>query len=329
MQPHIRLRRLRSHGAMRDLVQEHRLSLNDLVQPLFITAGQKQKIPLTSMPGQFRFGLDELLKEVEELIELGLSCVALFPVIDIKLKTKEAEESINPHGLLPTAIRELKKHFPDLLVMTDVAMDPYSSDGHDGYWNDKTKKVENDKTLDILAAMALVQAQAGADILGPSDMMDHRVGFIRQALDKNGLYDVAIMSYTAKYCSAFYGPFREALDSAPQEGDKRTYQMNPANIREAILEAKLDEEEGADILMVKPGLAYLDVLRALRHNSSLPLAVYNVSGEYAMIKSAAARGLIDENRVVSEILLSFKRAGANVILTYFAKDEAQKIRNSL
>ena len=327
MHPHIRPRRLRSHGAIRDLVQEHRLFLSDLIQPIFITAGQKQKIPLASMPGQFRFSLDELLREVEELIELGLSCVSLFPILTPELKTKKAEESCNPHGLLPTAIRELKKHFPDLLVMTDVAMDPYSSDGHDGYWNDKTRKIENDKTLDILALMALIQAQAGADILGPSDMMDHRVRFIRRALDKNGFYDVAIMSYTAKYCSAFYGPFREALDSAPQKGDKKTYQMNPANIREAVLEAKLDEAEGADILMVKPGLPYLDVLRELRHNTSLPLAVYNVSGEYSMVKAAAARGFIDENRVVSEILLSFKRAGANVILTYFAKDEAQKIRD--
>ena len=327
MKPHIRPRRLRSHGAIRDLVQEHRLFLSDLVQPLFIIAGQKQKIPLASMPGQFRFSLDKLLNEVEELIELGLSCVSLFPILTPDLKTKEAEESYNPHGLVPTAVRGLKKHFPDLLVMTDVAMDPYSSDGHDGYWNDKTRKIDNDKTLDILARMALVQAQAGADILGPSDMMDHRVGFIRRALDKNGFYDVAIMSYTSKYCSAFYGPFREALNSAPLKGDKKTYQMNPGNIREAVLEAKLDESEGADILMVKPGLAYLDVLRELRHKTSLPLAVYNVSGEYSMVKAAAARGFIDENHVVSEILLSFKRAGANVILTYFAKDEAQKIRD--
>ena len=318
-----RPRRYRSSAAMRGLVQEHQVSPNNLVYPLFITEGSKQRQAIAGMPGQFRLSIDELLIEVKELIGLGIYTVALFPAIDEKLKTKDAQEALNPQGLFPTAIAELKKNFPQMLVISDVAMDPYSSDGHDGYLDDRTGKILNHKTLEILANMALVQAKAGADVLGPSDMMDHRVGFIRHALDENGLEDTAIMSYTAKYCSAFYGPFREALGSAPRKGDKKTYQMNPANAQEAILEAKLDEQEGADILMVKPGLPYLDVLKELRRTTTLPLATYSVSGEYAMVKMAAAQGLLDEGQAVNEMLLCFKRAGASIIVTYFAKDWAK------
>ena len=321
----IRPRRRRAHEGMRKLVQECHISRDDLVQPLFVVDGKRQRQAIATMPGQYRLSIDQLLLEVGELSELGISAVALFPVIDHKLKTKDAAEALNPHGLFPTAIGELKRQFPHMLLITDVAMDPYSSDGHDGYLDEKTGKILNDETLEILAAMALVQAKAGADILGPSDMMDRRVEVIRQALDKSDFTDAAIMSYTAKYCSAFYGPFRDALDSAPRAGDKKTYQMNPANVREAVLEAQLDEREGADIIMVKPGLPYLDVLRELRSASTLPLASYNVSGEYAMIKAAAAGGMLDEARAVEEMLLCFKRAGADLIFTYFAKEQAQRI----
>lgn len=322
----IRPRRCRSHVAIRGLVREHRVFLDDLVQPLFVTAGERQRRAISSMPGQYYLSVDELLKEAGELLELGLSAVALFPVLEDDLKTPNAREAINPRGLLPTVIGELKRYFPQLLLITDVAMDPYSSDGHDGLVDRKTGKILNDETLEILAKMALVQANAGADIVAPSDMMDHRVGSIRQALDREGFQDVAIMSYTAKYCSAFYGPFREALGSAPRSGDKKTYQMDPGNLREAVREAQLDQWEGADLLMVKPGLPYLDVLRELRRNTPLSLAVYNVSGEYVMIKAAAAQGFLDESRVVDEIFLGFKRAGADVIVSYFAKQWANEHR---
>jgi porphobilinogen synthase len=254
-------------------------------------------------------------------MDLGITTFDIFPALDDKLKDKKATESVNKNGLYLSTIREIKKQLPEAVVMTDVAMDPYSSDGHDGYVKDG--QIMNDETLQILAEMAVAQAEAGADIIGPSDMMDGRVGFIREALDEYGFLDVSIMSYTAKYASAFYGPFRDALDSAPKFGDKKTYQMNPANSREALLEAELDFEEGADFLMVKPALSYLDIIKLLSDRFDIPIAAYNVSGEYAMVKAAAAKGWIDGDRVRDEILLSIKRAGATVILTYFAKEFAK------
>ena len=272
------------------------------------------------MPGIYTWSTDLLLKEIEACMKLGLSAFCLFPSIENTLKDKKATEGLNKKGLYPSAIREIKKRFPEAVIMTDVAMDPYSSDGHDGLV--KNGKILNDETLEILAKMALVQAEAGADIIGPSDMMDGRVGAIREALDENGFTETSIMSYTAKYASAFYGPFRDALSSAPKFGDKKTYQMDPSNIKEAILEADLDMNEGADFLMVKPALSYLDVIKTLSENFNLPIAAYNVSGEYAMVKAAAQKKWIDGDKVRDEILLSIKRAGASVILTYFAKEFA-------
>jgi porphobilinogen synthase len=272
------------------------------------------------MPGIYRRSVNLILKEIEECMKLGITAFDLFPSLSDKLKDKRATESLNKKGLYLTAIREIKKNFPEATVMTDVAMDPYSSDGHDGLV--VSGKIVNDDTLPILAKMAVAQADAGADIVGPSDMMDGRVGFIRSALDQAGFTDVSIMSYTAKYASGFYGPFRDALHSAPKFGDKKTYQMDAANSREALLEAELDVNEGADFLMVKPALSYLDIIKLLNDNFNLPVAAYNVSGEYAMVKAAAAKGWIDGARVRDEILLSIKRAGASVILTYFAKEFA-------
>ena len=316
-----RPRRNLKNQSIRNLVQENWLSVNDLIFPLFVIDGKKKKTEVHSMPGIFRLSPDLLLKEIEECLKLGISTFDIFPGLSDKLKDKKATESLNEKGLYLSTIRLIKKELPEAIIMTDVAMDPYSSDGHDGFV--KNGKILNDETLEILAKMALAQAEAGADIIGPSDMMDGRVGHIREALDKKGFTDVSIMSYTAKYASAFYGPFRDALDSAPKFGDKKTYQMNPANSREALLEAELDTREGADFLMVKPALSYLDIIHLLKENCSLPIAAYNVSGEYAMVKAAAAKGWIDGDRVRDEILLSMKRAGASVILTYFAKEFAK------
>lgn len=276
-----RPRRNRINSSIRSLVQENHLRVDDLIAPLFIIEGKNQKVPVDSMPGQFRFSIDQLVEKVSTLQKLGIKCVSLFPALDDSLKDSKGSESLNPDGLFQRAIKEVKNACPEILVMTDVALDPYSSDGHDGIVDAKTGEILNDETLEVLAKMAINQANAGSDIIGPSDMMDGRVGFIRKALDENGHKNVGIMSYAAKYCSSFYGPFRDALDSAPKSGDKKTYQMSFANVREALREAKLDEEEGADILMVKPGLPYLDVIRALRESSTLPIAAYNVSGEYA------------------------------------------------
>jgi porphobilinogen synthase len=303
------------------MIQENEVKVTDLIFPMFLTEGKNKKSEILSMPGINRLSTDLLLKEIESCLKLGLTTFCLFPSINDKLKDKKATESLNKKGLYPAAIREIKKRFPEAIVMTDVAMDPYSSDGHDGYVKDG--KILNDETLEILAKMALVQAEAGADIIGPSDMMDGRVGYIREVLDDNNFRDVSIMSYTAKYASGFYGPFRDALDSAPKFGDKKTYQMNPANSKEALLEADLDMNEGADFLMVKPALSYLDVIKLLNDNFNLPIAAYNVSGEYAMVKAAAQKKWIDGDKVRDEILLSIKRAGASVILTYFAKEFAQ------
>ena len=315
-----RPRRNRKNSVIRNLVQENSVTVNDLIFPLFLIEGKNKKTQVSSMPGIFRLSQDLLLKEIESCMKLGIMSFDIFPSLNDKLKDKKATESLNKKGLYPSTIREIKKRFPEAVIMTDVAMDPYSSDGHDGYV--KNGKILNDETLEILAKMALIQAEAGADIIGPSDMMDGRVGYIREALDDAGFTDVSIMSYTAKYASAFYGPFRDALDSAPKFGDKKTYQMDPANSKEALLEADLDAAEGADFLMVKPALSYLDVIKSLSDNFTLPIAAYNVSGEYAMIKAAAAKKWIDGDKVRDEILLSMKRAGASVILTYFAKEFA-------
>ncbi|HXB41609.1 MAG TPA: porphobilinogen synthase [Bacteroidia bacterium] len=317
-----RPRRNRKSQVIRDLVQENTLSVNDFIFPLFLIDGKNKKTEVKSMPGIFRFSRDLLLKEIESCMKLGLKTFALFPNIEEKLKDKTATESWNKKGIYLKAIGEIKKKFPEAIIMSDVAMDPYSSDGHDGIV--KKGEILNDATLEILARMSVAQAEAGAAIVGPSDMMDGRVGFIREALDDEGFNNVSIMAYTAKYASAFYGPFRDALDSAPKFGDKKTYQMNPANSKEALLEAELDFSEGADFLMVKPALSYLDVIKLLNDNFTLPIAAYNVSGEYAMVKAAAAKGWIDRDKIRDEILLSIKRAGAKIILTYFAKEWALK-----
>lgn len=321
-----RPRRNRQNEVIRSMVRENSLSADNLIAPLFVVDGKNQRIPIKSMPGQFRLSIDELVKESKELYALGVKCVAIFPAIDDKLKTPDAKEAFNKDGLNARAIRAVKEALPSMLVMGDIALDPYSSEGHDGLVDPKTGEILNDPTLEVLAKQALCEAEAGADIIGPSDMMDGRVGFIRKALDGSKFHNTLIMSYTAKYASAYYGPFREALDSAPKKGDKKTYQMDPGNSTEALREAELDSEEGADILMVKPGLPYLDIIYRLKEKSTLPIAAYNVSGEYAMVKAAAANGWIDNDKVVLETLLCFRRAGADIILTYFAKEAASLIQ---
>ncbi|AKD02971.1 porphobilinogen synthase [Pontibacter korlensis] len=319
-----RPRRNRQTEAIRNLVQETTLGVNDFILPLFVIEGQNQQVEVASMPGINRFSIDKLQDEIASNIELGIKAFAPFPSIPEQLKDKYATESHNPEGLYARAIREIKKNFPDVVIFSDIAMDPYSSDGHDGIV--ENGEILNDETLEVLGRMALAQAQAGADVVAPSDMMDGRVAHIRHVLDENGYQKVGIMSYTAKYASAFYGPFRDALSSAPKMGDKKTYQMNTANSREALLEAELDIAEGADYLMVKPALAYLDIIKLLRENSHLPIAAYNVSGEYAMVKAAAEKGWIDGEKAMLESLLSIKRAGADIILSYFAKEFAQYLR---
>lgn len=316
-----RPRRNRQSAVIRDMVQETRLSVTDFILPVFILEGKNVRSEVVSMPGIYRLSLDLLLDEIQECVDLGIKTFDLFPNLPESRKDKYATESYNPDGLYLQAVRAVKDRFPEVMVMTDVAMDPYSSDGHDGIV--ENGKILNDETLEVLGKMTLAQAQAGANIIGPSDMMDGRVGYLRQVLDEGGFHDVAIMSYAAKYASAFYGPFRDALNSAPKFGDKKTYQMNPANSREALIEAQLDYEEGADFLMVKPALAYLDIIKLLDDNFHLPIAAYNVSGEYAMIKAAAQNGWLDGERAMMESLMAIKRAGANVILTYFAKEAAR------
>jgi porphobilinogen synthase len=321
-----RPRRNRQNEVIRSMVRESYLSPDHFIAPLFVIEGKNQIIPIKSMPGHSRLSIDELVKEAKELYSLGVKCVALFPAIDDKLKTPDAREAYNRDGLNARAIRAVKESVPGMLVMGDIALDPYSSDGHDGLVNPKTGEIMNDPSLEVLAKQALCEAEAGADIIGPSDMMDGRVGYIRMALDDSNHHNKLIMSYTAKYASGYYGPFREALDSAPKKGDKKTYQMDPANSTEALREAELDTAEGADILMVKPGLPYLDIIYRLKEISTLPIAAYNVSGEYAMVKAAAQNGWIDNDKVVIETLTCFRRAGADIILTYFAK-EAAKLLN--
>ena len=306
------------------MVEETQLGVQHLIYPIFLKDGVGIKEEVSSLPNNFRWSMDQLIPEIESCLKLGITTYDIFPAVDEALKDKTATYSYASDNFYLNAIRKLKETFPEICIMSDVAMDPYSSDGHDGLV--ENGKILNDETLPILVEMALAQAQAGVDIIGPSDMMDGRVGVIREALDAQGYSDTSIMSYTAKYASAFYGPFRDALNSAPKSGDKKTYQMNPANKREALLEAQLDFEEGADFLMVKPALCYLDIIHVLRENFSIPITAYNVSGECAMIHAAAQNGWLDYDRAVMETLLSIRRAGADGILTYFAKDFATIIK---
>jgi porphobilinogen synthase len=316
-----RPRRLRSRPGLRRLVREAHLAPADLVWPLFVQEGEDRRTPIASMPGQARLSVDRLVEAAREAFALGIPGVALFPALPDELKDPRGSASVKPDGLLQRAVRALKAALPELLVITDVALDPYSSDGHDGVLVEG--RIDNDETLPLLAAMAVSQAEAGADVVAPSDMMDGRVRALREALDAAGFTEVAIGSYCTKYASAFYGPFREALDSAPRAGDKKTYQMDPGNAREALREVALDEAEGADWLMVKPGLPYADVIRLVREHTALPVAAYHVSGEYAMLRAAAAAGWLDYEACLMESLLCLKRAGADLIFSYGALDAAR------
>jgi len=317
-----RPRRNRATPALRALVRETVLSPNDFVYPVFVMEGEGLREPISSMPGQFRLSLDELLKDLGEAVALGIPAVGLFPAIPEELKTPLAEESCNPGGLVQRTVKAIKAAYPQLAVITDVALDPYNSDGHDGLVA-PNGHILNDETVRVLCQMALSHARAGADCVAPSDMMDGRVGAIRRVLDAEGFTQVGIIAYSAKYASAFYGPFRDALQSAPKAGDKKTYQMDPANAKEAMLEIGLDIDEGADVVMVKPAGPYLDIIHAASTRYSVPIAAYQVSGEYAMICAAAQNGWIDRDKILLESLLGIKRAGAKMIWTYFAKDAAR------
>jgi porphobilinogen synthase len=316
-----RPRRNRQSAAIRGMATETHLSAQHLISPLFVFDGKNIKTEIKSLPGVFRLSPDNLYREIEESMELNLTNFILFPAIAEVLKDTTATHSYAKSNFYLKTAQEIKKRFPECTLISDVAMDPYSSDGHDGFV--KNGEILNDETLPILGKMAVAQAEAGFDMLGPSDMMDGRIGYIREALDKKGHTKTGILAYTAKYASAFYGPFRDALDSAPKSGDKKTYQMNPANKREALLEAELDTLEGADMLMVKPALHYLDVIQTLKSNSHLPIAAYHVSGECAMLIAACQNGWLEYEKAMPEALLSIRRAGADVILTYFAKDFAR------
>jgi porphobilinogen synthase len=322
MYPIQRNRRLRNSAALRALIQEHHLTPNDFIVPLFVIEGSQKKEAIASMPDYYRRSTDLLTKKVKSLWNMGLKSVLLFVKVTDDLKDNKGTEALNPEGLMQRSIRIIKNAVPEMVVMTDVALDPYSSFGHDGIVEDG--KIVNDPTVEILSEMALSHAQAGADVVAPSDMMDGRILAIRKCLEEQQFHDTVIMSYSAKYASSFYGPFRDALDSAPGFGDKKTYQMDFTNRREAITETQRDIEEGADIVMVKPGIAYLDILRDLRESITTPIAVYQVSGEYSMLKAAAEKGWLDHDAVMMEQLLSFKRAGANLIASYFA-EEAVKL----
>ncbi|MCA9540452.1 MAG: porphobilinogen synthase [Myxococcales bacterium] len=319
-----RPRRNRKSPWVRDMMRETWLGPEHFIYPLFIHAGDGRQ-PIKSMPGCDRLGLDDLMREVEGARADGVGAVVLFPAEAEALKTKRGEESYNPDGLVPRTLRALKAEWPDLTLVTDVALDPYSADGHDGIVGDDGR-ILNDETVEVLCKQALCQAEAGADIIAPSDMMDGRIGALRAALDGAGHTDVSLLAYTAKYASAFYGPFRDALDSAPRFGDKKTYQMDPANAREALREVALDEAECADLIMVKPAGPFLDIIRLVREHTSLPVAAYQVSGEYAMLRAAAANGWLDERKAVLESLIGIRRAGADVILTYFARQAARWLR---
>ena len=321
--PRIRMRRLRNNENIRSLVRETALSVDDLIYPLFIVGGENIKRPIASMPGVWHFSVDKLATEINEIVSLGIKAVLLFGLPDYKDSLGSA--SYQDDGVVQRAIKEIKALAPELLVIGDVCLCEYTDHGHCGYIENNS--VDNDKTLQLLAKQALSFAKAGCDIIAPSDMMDGRIGFIREKLDNNDFTNTIIMSYAAKYSSAFYGPFREAADSAPQFGDRRSYQMDPANRQEALREVKLDIEEGADIIMVKPALAYLDVIKAVKDEFNFPTAAYNVSGEYSMIKAAGIKGWIDEEKVMMEVLNSIKRAGADMIITYFAKDAARLLKS--
>ncbi len=320
----IRPRRNRKNAAIRNMIEETKIGVEHMIYPIFLVDGKGIKNEVSSLPNNYRWSIDLLQKEIEECLNHGITTYDLFPAVEESLKDTVASYSYADDNFYLNAIRTLKESFPEMLIMSDVAMDPYSSDGHDGLVKDGA--ILNDETLPILGRMSLAQAQAGVDIIGPSDMMDGRVGYIRSILDDNGFENTSIMSYTAKYASAFYGPFRDALNSAPKSGNKKTYQMNPANKREAIIEAMLDAEEGADFLMVKPALCYLDIIHLLKENFDIPITAYNVSGECAMVYAAAKNGWLDYERAVYEMLLSIRRAGADGILTYFAKDFAKMVK---
>jgi porphobilinogen synthase len=323
MYPNQRNRRLRQSPAIRALIRENQLSVNDLMLPLFVCEGVHVKEPINAMPGCFRMSLDLLKEEVKTIWGLGIKAVLIFVKVSDSLKDNRGNETINPQGLMQRAVMEIKSTVSEMVVMTDVALDPYSSFGHDGIV--ENNKILNDPTIEILSQMALSHAHAGADFVAPSDMMDGRVLSIRTTLEKAGFHNIGIMSYSAKYASGLYGPFREALDSSPGFGDKQTYQMDPANRLEAITETIRDIDEGADIIMVKPGIANLDIVREIRDNVDVPIAVYQVSGEYSMLKAAAEKGWLDHDSVMLEQLLAFKRAGANFIATYHAKEAAKLI----
>lgn len=318
MFPLHRNRRLRKSSSMRALVQEHQLTPNDFIVPLFVIEGQQKKEEILSMPGYFRYSEDLIAKKVESLWNQGLKSVLVFVKVQNSLKDNKGTEALNPKGLMQRAIQTIKNVAPEMIVMTDVALDPYSSFGHDGIVTDG--KIINDTTVEVLAKIACSHARAGADVVAPSDMMDGRILSIRNSLEALNFNDTAIMSYSAKYASSFYGPFRNALDSSPGFGDKKTYQMDFGNRREAITETRRDIEEGADIVMVKPGMAYLDIIRDLRETIDAPIAAYQVSGEYSMLKAAAEKGWLDHDAVMMEQLIAFKRAGAQMIVTYFAED---------
>jgi len=320
--PHIRMRRLRNSASLRKMVRETKLSVDDFIYPLFVIHGQDRQQPVGSMPGVFQFSLDVLKNEIQTIKTLGIPAVILFGIPEYKDAYGTAGYQKN--GIVQNAIKLIKDICPELVVITDVCLCEYTDHGHCGVINEDGT-VENDATLELLAREALSHAQAGCDIVAPSDMMDGRIGYIRQALDEHGFSHTAIMSYAAKYCSSFYGPFREAADSTPQFGDRKSYQMDPGNAREALREVALDINEGADIIMIKPAIAYLDIIKASREKFDVPIAAYNVSGEYAMVKAAAARGWIDEQNAMLEILLSIKRAGADLIISYAAKDIASII----
>lgn len=318
-----RPRRNRLTPTLRNLVQENHLQVSSLIQPLFLVPGENIKLEIKSLPGIFRFSEDLLLEEIGACMAIGVQTFLIFPAIPEELKDKGATYSYSKDNFYLKAARNIKKKFPSSCIISDVAMDPYSIDGHDGWVEDG--QILNDKTLPVLAKMAVAQAEAGFDMIGPSDMMDGRIQYIREYLDNEGYTNTGIMAYTAKYASAFYGPFRDALDSAPKAGDKKTYQMNPANLQEALKEAHLDISEGADVIMVKPALHYLDVIHLLKTNTNIPIAAYHVSGECAMLIAAAQNGWLDRQKAIEETLMGIKRAGADIIITYFAREYAERV----
>lgn len=318
-----RPRRNRFTPTLRNLVQENHLQVSSFIQPLFLVPGENIKLEVKSLPGIFRFSEDLLLEEIGACMAVGVQTFLIFPAIPEELKDKGATYSYSRDNFYLKAARNIKKKFPSSCIISDVAMDPYSIDGHDGWVEDG--QILNDKTLPVLAKMAVAQAEAGFDMIGPSDMMDGRIQYIREYLDNEGYTNTGIMAYTAKYASAFYGPFRDALDSAPKAGDKKTYQMNPANLQEALKEAHLDISEGADVIMVKPALHYLDVIHLLKTNTNIPIAAYHVSGECAMLIAAAQNGWLDRQKAIEETLMGIKRAGADIIITYFAREYAERV----